>query len=207
MKKLSTGNKSVNIGIGLALIGVLIFSLIMVPTLEGLDGSPPPTTTATPTTATATTTIPTTTPTTIPLQQLPESSDPLYRHKIAVINATKVAEAARERVKNGQNIIQNIKLNMSTATTNQKSSIDNTARITENLARLNERYAQVVGMLADATKRLEIAEFDVIKATKNLEAAGRTVSSSPTVVSPTVVSPTVAPPTASNIVEPFNSRL
>jgi hypothetical protein len=219
MKKLSIGNKSVNIGIALALLGVLIFSLVMVPSLEGLDASPPTPTpattqaiTTTPEITTAittptpeiTTTIPTPITPTTPLQQLPESSDPLYRQKIAVINATKVAEAARERVKNGQNIIQNIKLNISTATTNQKNSIDNTNRITANLAKLNERYAQVVGMLVDATKRREIAESDLIKATKNLEAAGRTVSSSSI---PTVASPTVAPLTASNIVEPFNSRL
>jgi hypothetical protein len=175
MKKLSTGNKSVNIGIALALLGVLILSLIMVPSLEGLDGSTPPTTTV-PATTTAPVT-PTVPATTKPLEMLPDSSDPLYRQKIAVINATKVAEAARERVKNGQDKIQQVQKNVSDATTNQKNSIDNTNRITANLAKFNETRSQVVGMLVDATKRLEIAESDLIKAKNNLAAAGKTVSS------------------------------
>ena len=175
MKKFSTGNKSVNIGIALALLGVLILSLIMVPSLEGLDGSTPPTTTVP-----ATTTVPVTptVPATIkPLEMLPDSSDPLYRQKIAVINATKVAEAARERVKNGQDKIQQVQKNVSNATTNQKNSIDNTNRITANLAQFNETRSQVVGMLVYATKQLEIAESDLIKAKINLAAAGKTVSS------------------------------
>ena len=208
MKKLSIGNKSVSIGIALALLGVLIFSLVMVPSLEGLDASPPTPTPATTTAITTTPEITTPTPeittTTAPLQILPESSDPLYRQKIAVINATKVAEAARERLQNGKVMLEKIKNNMLTATTNQKNSIDNTNRITANLAKFNDAHSQLVGMVVDATKRLEIAESDLIKANKNLEAAGRTVSSSP----PTVASsPAVAPLTASNIVEPFNSRL
>jgi hypothetical protein len=39
MKKFDSGNKPINIGIALSLVGILVFSLMMAPSKEGMDDS------------------------------------------------------------------------------------------------------------------------------------------------------------------------